>query len=102
MSSTSFSFDKYAAVCYHQQDGKQQQHHKSHTQIPQHSEEEQQLKESQQKPRLERQIKKVYIGNLHENVTEKDLIELFNLEMTQYLRDTCRINLVISKSTGKH
>ena len=22
--------------------------------------------------------------------------------MTQYLRDTCRINLVISKSTGKH
>ena len=30
------------------------------------------------------------------------MIELFGLEMTQYLRDTCQINLVISKSTGKH
>ena len=30
------------------------------------------------------------------------MIELFGLEMTQYLRDTCRINLVISKSRGKH
>ena len=29
-------------------------------------------------------------------------MELFGLEMTQYLPDTCRINLVISKSTGKH
>ena len=49
---------------------------KNHTQIPQHSKEEQQLKESQQKRSLERQIKKVYTGNIHESVTEKDLIEL--------------------------
>ena len=61
---------------HHQQDGKQQ-HPKNHTQIPQHSKEEQQIKESKQKGRFERQIKKVYIGNLHENVTEKNLIELF-------------------------
>ena len=47
-------------------------------------------------------MKKIYIGNLHENVTEKDLIELFGLETTQYLRNTCRINLITSKSTGKH
>ena len=87
---------------HHQQDGKQLQHHKNHTQIPQHSNEEQQLKEPQQKRRLERQMKKIYIGNLHENVTEKDLIELFGLETTQYLRNTCRINLITSKSTGKH
>ena len=44
----------------------------------------------------------IYIGNLHENVIEKDLIELFGLETTQYLRDTSQINLIISKSTGKH
>ena len=31
-----------------------------------------------------------------------DLIEIFGLEMTQYLRGTCRINLAISKNTGKH
>ena len=71
-------------------------------QISQHSKEEQQLKESQQKLRLERKLKKLYIGNLHENVTEKDLIKVFGLEMTQYLWDTFRINLVISKGTGKH
>ena len=82
---------------HHQQDGKQMQHHKNHMQIPQHSNEEQQLKEPQQKRRLERQIKKLCIGNLHGNVTEKDLIKIFGLEMIQYLRDTCRINLVISK-----
>ena len=71
-------------------------------QISQHSKEEQQLKESQQKRRLERKLKKLYIGNLHENVTEKDLIKVFGLKMTQYLWDTFRINLVISKGTGKH
>ena len=87
---------------HHQQDGKQLQHHKNHTEIPKHSNEEQQPEEPQQKRRLERQIKNVYIGNIHQNITEKDLIELFGLEMTQYLRDTCRINLVILKSTGKH
>ena len=87
---------------HHQQDSKQQQHHKNHTQIPQHSKEGQQLKESQQKRRIEKQTKKVYIGNLREYFTEKHLIELFDLEMTQYLRDTCRINLVISKNTVKH
>ena len=65
---------------HHQQDGKQLQDHKNHTQIPQHSNEEQQLKEPQQKRRLERQIKKAYIGNLHENVTEKDLNDIFGLE----------------------
>ena len=65
---------------HHQQDGKQLHHHKNHTQIPQHSNDEQQLKEPQQKRRQDKQIKKVYIGNLEENVTEKDLIELFWLK----------------------
>ena len=65
---------------HHQQDNKQLQHHKNHTQILQHSNDEQQLKEPQQKRRLDKQIKKVYIGNLEENVTEKDLIELFWLK----------------------
>ena len=70
--------------------------------MPQHSNEEQQLNKPQQKGRLDRQIKKVYTGNPHENVTEKELIDLFSLETTQYLRYSCRINLIISKSTGKH
>ena len=30
------------------------------------------------------------------------MVELFGLETIQYLRDSCRINLIISKSTGKH
>ena len=44
----------------------------------------------------------MHIRNLHEYFIEKHLIELFDLEMTQYLRDTYRINLVISKNTVKH
>lgn len=34
-------------------------------QISQHGKGEQELKESQQKRRLERKLKKLYIGNLH-------------------------------------
>ena len=93
---------EYHITGHHQQNGKQLQHHKNHTQIPQHSNEEKQLKVPQQKRGLGRQTKKLYIGNLHENITEMDLIEIFGLEMTKYLRGTCRINLVISKNTGKH
>ena len=38
---------EYPINGHHQQDGKQLQHHRNHTQIPQHSNEEQQLKEPQ-------------------------------------------------------
>ena len=49
-----YSHDKseeYHINGHRQKDGKQQQHHKNHTQIPQHSKEEQQLKESPKKCR---------------------------------------------------
>ena len=45
---------EYHTNFHHQQDGKKQQHDKYHTQIPQHSKEQQQLIEFQQKRRLEK------------------------------------------------
>ena len=34
-----------------------------------------------------------YVGNLHDNVTEIDLVELFNQRTTHYLIDNCPIEM---------
>ena len=35
----------------------------------------------------------MYVENLHKNMTESDLVELFNLRTTNYLIDNCSIEI---------
>lgn len=49
----------------------------------------------------EEAIKKLYVGNLSQSVTEKDLADLFGTATTPYLRSICSIELkVIQKREG--
>ena len=43
---------------------------------------------------------KLFVGNLNESTTEKDLNELFGLESTSYLREMCRIEMPKNKRAG--
>ena len=40
-------------------------------------------------------VKTLLVGNLNKNVTEQDLIELFGLRATNYLRNTCHVKLIL-------
>ena len=41
------------------------------------------------------------MGNLPEDITKRDVCELFGLDSTSYLRDTCSIDFPINNKTGK-
>ena len=41
------------------------------------------------------------MGNLPEDFTKQDICELFGLNSTSYLRDTCNIDFRINNKTGK-
>ena len=43
----------------------------------------------------------IFVGNLPENINKQDICELFGLNSTSYLRDTCNIDFSINKKTGK-
>ena len=43
----------------------------------------------------------LYVGNLSENINEKDLFELFGLRTTNYLRDNSDVKIPLSENTGK-
>ena len=45
-------------------------------------------------------IKTLHVGNLNKNVTEQDLIELFGLRTTNYLRNTCHVKLILCSKTN--
>jgi len=45
--------------------------------------------------------KRLYVGNLGSTVTTQDLKQLFGLETTPYLRDTCFVELAVCEKTGK-
>ena len=45
-------------------------------------------------------VKTLYVGNLNKNVTEQDLIEMFGLRKTNYLRSTCYVNLILCSKTN--
>ena len=53
--------------------------------------------------RSERNIamKNIYVGNLPEDINKQDICELFGLNSTPYLRDTCNIDFPINSKTGK-
>ena len=45
--------------------------------------------------------KKIYIGNLNENVTNEDIYKLFRLKTTEYLRQTSIVDWKMSEKAGK-
>ena len=45
-------------------------------------------------------VKTLYVGNLNKNVTEKNLVELFGLRTTNYLRNTCHMKLILCSKTN--
>ena len=45
-------------------------------------------------------MKTLYVGNLNKNVTEQDLIELFDLQTTNYLQNTCHVKLILCSKTN--
>ena len=63
-----------------------------------HSREEQ--RKRNQKAGKEKKI--MYVGYLHENVTESDLVELFGLRTTNYLIDNCSIEMSKLQQNGRH
>ena len=46
-------------------------------------------------------MKNIYVGNLPEYINKQDICELFDLNSTPYLRDTCNIDFPINSKTGK-
>ena len=46
-------------------------------------------------------MSKLYIGNLNVSIKENDLVELFGLNTTKYLRETCSLNMPMNDKTGQ-
>ena len=44
-------------------------------------------------------MSKLYIGNLNLSIRENDLVELFGLSTTKYLRETCTLNMPMNDKT---
>ena len=57
--------------------------------------------EHQQRPEQNIAVKNIYVGNLPEDITRQDICELFGLNSTSYLRDTCNIDFPINNKTEK-
>ena len=54
-----------------------------------------------QSPEQNIAVKNIYVGNLPEYITKQDICELFGLNSTSYLRDTCNIGFSINNKTRK-
>jgi len=46
-------------------------------------------------------LKRIYVGNLGTNVTQDDLINLFGLAATPYLKNSCTVEIATCEKTGK-
>ena len=57
------------------------------------------IKQSEQKQ--EKNVSKLYIENLNVAIKESDLVELFELSATKYLRETCPLNMPMNDKTGQ-
>lgn len=51
--------------------------------------------------RTDPNTKRIYVGNLGTNVTKEDLVQLFGLNATPYLRQQCMVELATCEKTGK-
>ena len=45
--------------------------------------------------------KRIYVGNLGANVATEDLVQLFGLGTTPFLKKTCSVEIATDKKTGK-
>ena len=54
-----------------------------------------------QRPEQNIAMKNIYVGNLSEDIIKQDICELFGLNSTSYLRDTCNVDFPLNKKTGK-
>ena len=54
-----------------------------------------------QRPEQYTSVKNIYVGNLPEDIPKQVVCELFVLDSTSYLRDTCCIDFPINNKTGK-
>jgi RNA recognition motif-containing protein len=52
-------------------------------------------------PAADTTTKRIYVGNLSNNVTQSDLAQLFGLETTPYLRNACGCELATDEKSGK-
>ena len=46
-------------------------------------------------------MKYIHVGNLPEDITKKNICELFGLNSTSYLRDTCAVDFPVNNKIGK-
>ena len=58
-------------------------------------------KTKQFKQKQEKNVGKLYIGNLNLGIDENDLTELFGLNTTKYLIETCSLNMPMNDKTGQ-
>ena len=57
------------------------------------------INQSQQKQ--ENNVGKLYMGILNSSIKEIDLVELFRLNTTKYLIETCSLNMRMKNKTGQ-
>ena len=53
-----------------------------------------------QRPEQNIAMENIYVGNLSEDIIKQDICELFVLNSTSYLRDTCNVDFPLNKKTG--
>lgn len=46
-------------------------------------------------------VKRIYVGNLGANVTTEELVHLFGLAATPYLKESCNVEIATCEKTGK-
>ena len=89
----------------HQQQIQQNQHTQNIELSQQQQQQQQQShyrkKTQQQQIEPKNQNRSIYAGNLHISVTENDLYDFFGLRSTKYLQETCKVDLLLCKRTGK-
>ena len=56
---------------------------------------------SQSEQKQEKNVSKLYIGNLNPSIKEIDLVGLFGLNTTKYLREMCPLNMPMNDKTGQ-
>ena len=54
-----------------------------------------------QRPEQNTSVKNIYVGSPPEDITKQDVCQLFGLDSTSYLRDTCSIDFPLNDKTGK-
>ena len=89
----------------------QQNQHTQNIQLPQQQQQQQQQshyhqktqyqKVQQQQVELKNQNRSIYAGNLRKSFTGNNLYDFFGSRSTKYLQETCKVDLLLCKKSGK-